>query len=119
MDLKTKVDSYVGGQMEIQNQVEEYLYRGKIERIAVEGNELRVRFAWVAKGEGYPPLPKRWVKDDRLDYAISLEICSVSDTGDGRICLQSPITHELAVLFPKNGSKLDPSKVEGLDAKVK
>jgi len=118
MDLKTKVDSYVGGQMEIQNQVEEYLYRGEIERIAVEDNELRVRFAWVAKGEGYPQL-KKWIKDDGLDYAVSLEICRVSDIGDGRICLRSPITHELAVLFPKDGSKLDPSTVEGLDAKVK
>lgn len=117
MDLKTIVDSYVGGQMEIQNSVEEYLYRGEIERIEVKDNEFRVKFRWVAKGEGFPPLPKRWVKYDRLDYTASLEIYSVLDIGKGRICLNSSIVNETVVLYPKNGSRLDPSKVEGLDAK--
>ena len=118
MDLKTRVSSYVGGQMEVQNQFEEYLYRGEIERIAIENNELRVRLRWNAKGEGYPPLPQRWVNDDTLDYAASLEIYRASEIGNGRLCFQSPITHELVVLFSKDGSKLEPSKVEGLDAKL-
>ena len=116
------VAQYVGGQMEIQNQGEGYLYRGEIKSIAVENNELKVKFAWLAKGEGFPPLPKKWVKDDRLDYAASLEIYSASDIGssghevggDSRFCLNSPIVGETCVLYPPNGSKLDPSKVEGL-----
>lgn len=109
--------------MEIQNQGEGYLYRGEVESIAVESNELRVRFAWLAKwlakGDGFPPLPNKWVKDDCLDYAASFQIYSVSGIGpgtdgDSRLCLQSPIVGEIVVLHPTNGNKLDPSIVEGL-----
>ena len=123
MQLTTQaVERFKGGQAEIQNQNEGYMYRGEVETIAVENNELRVKFAWLAKGEGFPPIPKKWVKDDRLDYAASLEIYSVSDIGssghdtggDSRICLNSFIVGETVVLFPPNGSKLDPAKVEGL-----
>ena len=123
MQLTTQaVARFKGGQMEIQNQNEGYMYRGEIETIAVENNELQVKFAWLAKGEGFPPLPKKWVKDDRLDYAASLEIYSASDIGssgydvggDSRICLDSVIVGETVVLYPPNGSKLDPVKVEGL-----
>ena len=115
MQLTTQaVAKFTGGQMEIQNQNEGYLFRGEIKAIAVKNNELKVKFAWLAKGEGFPPIPKRWVKDDNLDYGASLEIYQASEIGDGRLSLNSPIVGELAVLFPPNGSKLDPSKVEGL-----
>jgi len=118
-----EVTRFVGGQMEIQNQNEGYMFRGEIATIAIEENSLVAKFNWFAKGEGYPPLPKRWVKDDNLDYAASLEIYSVSDIGpsggevggDSRLCLNSSIVGEIVVLFPPNGSKLDRAKVEGLD----
>ena len=105
---------FVGGQMEIQNQGEGYLYRGEVEAIAVEDNELQAKFTWLAKGEGFPPLPKKWVKDDQLDYAASLEIYTPSDIGDGRLCFNSSIVGETVVLYPLNGSRLNPAKVEGL-----
>jgi len=108
--------------MEIQNSVEKYIFRGEIESIAVEGSELKVKFAWLAKGVGFPPIPQKWVKDDKLDYAMSLDICAVSDIGpsggdvggSNRICIDCQIVGELNVLFPPDGSKLDPTKVEGL-----
>lgn len=123
MQLTTQVVArFTGGQIEIQNQNEGYIYRGEVKTIAVENNELRVKFVWLAKGEGFPPLPKKWVKDDRLDYTASLEIYAVRDIGssghdtggDSRLCLNSSIVGETVVLFPPNGSKLDPAKVEGL-----
>lgn len=123
MQLTTPVVArFTGGQMEIQNQNEGYLYRGEVKTIAVENNELRVKFAWLAKGVGFPPFPRKWVKDDRFDYSASLEIYSVADVGssghdtcgDSRICLHSPIVGETVMLFPPNGSTLDPAKVEGL-----
>ena len=115
MQLTTQaVEKYSGGQMEIQNQNEGYLFRGEVATIVVEDNELRVKFVWLAKGEGFPPLPKRWVKDDKLDYCANLEIYHASDLGDGRLALHSPIVGELSVLFPPNGSKLEPAKVAGL-----
>lgn len=113
---------YVGGQMEIQNLDEGYLFRGEIQTIVVEEGELKVKFAWVAKGEGNLPLPGRWVKNDRLDYAINLEFYAVSNIGSSggeigggdRINFSSDIVGETAILFPPDGSKLDPTKIEGL-----
>lgn len=110
---------FVGGQMEIQNQGEKYLYRGEINTIAVEDDELRVTFTWIAKGEGFPPLPKRWVVTAARPYAVSLLIVAVSDIGPGqdggnRISGYAAIAGELFVLYPPDGSKLDPAKVVGL-----
>ena len=114
---------FIGGQIEVQNQDEGYLYRGEIKTVVVEDNELRVALNWMAKGEGYPPIPTGWVADERLVYAASLEIYTVSNIGpsgeevggDDRICLNSPIVGELTILYPANGSKLDPAKVKGLN----
>ena len=105
---------FVGGQMEIQNQGEGYLYRGEVMAIGVENNEIQAKFAWLAKGEGFPPIPNKWVRNDRLDYTASLEIYTPSDIGDGRLCFNSLIVGETFILYPPNGSKLDPAKVEGL-----
>jgi hypothetical protein len=105
---------YVGGQMEIQNHIEEYLYRGEVQAITMDTDNLSVRFAWLAKGIGYPPLPDGWISDARLDYVAGLEAYSCSDIGNDRICFNLPITSELVVLYPPEGSKLDPSKVKGL-----
>lgn len=100
------------GQMEVQNQNEGYMYRGEVEAISVEANRLLVKFAWLAQ-----LTQSKWVKADlSLDYAINLEICNVNDIGDSRICLMAPIVGEIIVLFPVNGSKLDPAKVHGLQA---
>jgi len=113
---------FVGGQMEIQNQGEGYIYRGEVKTVTVENNELKVLFAWVAKGEGFPPLPNNWVKDDKLEYAASLDIYSTSNIGPSgeevggsdRVCFNSSIVGETVILYPPDGSKLDPAKVEGL-----
>lgn len=118
---------FLGGQMEIQNSNEGHLFRGEIAAIVVENNELKVKFNWLAKGEGGPPIPSKWVNDTKLDYAAGLEIYVVSNIGSSggevggsdRLCLMSPIIGETVILYPPDGSKLDSSKVEGLvlDAK--
>ncbi|HSX14826.1 MAG TPA: hypothetical protein VLE72_02865 [Candidatus Saccharimonadales bacterium] len=111
---------YVGGQIEVHNQIKARLYRGEIGTIAVEGEgsyaTLSVRLNWMAKGEGFPPFPARWVPDDHTTYGASLMTYSVSDIGDGCLALNSAIVGEIVVLFPPDGSKLDQSKVEGLNA---
>lgn len=103
---------YVGGQAEIQNSSENYIFRGEISEVSVEGLELALKFDWLAKGKGMPPAG--WVKADRDDYAISLEMCGVSDISAGRLCIDCAPIGELTILYPKGGSRLDPSKVEGL-----
>lgn len=115
MEITTETLSrFVGGQLEIQNQNEGYLYRGEIESIEVDNDSIKVKFAWLAKGEGYPPLPERWVNDENLDYVVSRMLSSASDIGDGRVSINVSIVWELLVFFPPDGSKLDPAKVEGL-----
>ena len=121
MNLRQDVKRYVGGQMETQNLSERYIYRGEIAAISIENDELKVRFAWLAKGEGYPPIPKRWVKDTdpaHIDYSASLVAYAPCKVGEGRLAWHSAIIGETVVLFPPDGSRLDPSKVEGLEGKV-
>ena len=110
---------YIGGQIEVQNPIEGYLYRGEVATITVEGDTpedatLKVTLNWMAEGEGFPQFQRPPVNYDNREYAASLIIYAVSDIGDGRLCLNSPITGELVVLFPPNGNKLDPHKVVGL-----
>ena len=71
--------------------------------------------SWLAKREGSLPLPKRWVRVDPDEYGASLEVYVVSDIGNGRISLCSMFALESVVLFPKGGSRLEPSEVDGLE----
>lgn len=116
MKLTTKrLVKYIGGQMEIRKQGGRYLYRGEIKSIAVKNSNLKLKFAWLAKGERFPYFSKHWVNDDKLDYGASLEIYHVSEIRNGCLLLNSSIIDELVVFYPPDGSnKLDPSRVEGL-----
>ena len=72
---------FKGGEAEIQNQSEGYLYRGEIADIKVEEKSLVIKFAWSAKmGDN-----DEWENNSELDYAASLKIYAPSDIGDGRM----------------------------------
>lgn len=115
MQLTTEnLTRFKGGQLEIQNQAENYIYRGEIENVVVEEETVKVRFAWIAKGKGGFP-PQGWIKDDKRDYRAGTLIYSASDIGDDRVAMNSFVNGEMAVFFPPDGSKLDPAKVEGLE----
>ncbi len=113
--------TFVGGQMEIQNQSEGYVYRGELKKLTIDDktNELKAEFVWLGKGDGFPPTS--WKKDDRVDYAASLDIFSIRNIGPSqgeggdRWCLMSNITGETVMLFPSDGNRLDPAHVEGLE----
>jgi hypothetical protein len=105
------LDRYKGGEIEIQNQGEGYIYRGEINKATTDGHELYFELNWMAKGANYP-FPSSWERDDTLIYRVDLAIYIASDIDDGRICLNSMITGEITVLFPPNGSKLDQSKIK-------
>ncbi|MCL5094059.1 MAG: hypothetical protein M1355_02930 [Patescibacteria group bacterium] len=120
MVTEADLQRYVGGQAEIQNPAIGYLYRGEIKNIAIEANTLVLKFNWMAKGDRYPPLPNRWVNDQKIAHTAALGFYSDDnigpnqDGGGDRLRLQSPIIGETIILFPPDGSKLDPTKVEGL-----
>ncbi len=112
---------FKGGQVEVQNLVEHYLFRGEIAQITVDGNDVQIKFTWKARGVGFPPIPEKWVNDSELDYQINIAFSLVHDIGpsgecsDARLCINMQnLTGELIVIFPPNGSKLDPTRVEGL-----
>lgn len=115
MELTQEViDRMVGGQLEVQNHSEDYLYRGEISAMKLEGEgdllELVVSFSWFAKMES----DFEWSVTDPTPYKVSLLIYSVSDIGSGRIFLSSYISSENTTIFPPNGSRLEPNKVRGL-----
>ena len=123
MQLTTELlTPFIGGQLEVQNTNERYIYRGEIKKLTVVHNELVVEFNWMAKGEGFPPIPKKWVLDEQRTYALSLDISSVSDIGPSegevgggrRLCIQCSMIGETVILFPADGSKLERTQVEGL-----
>lgn len=114
MQLTSEIaNRYAGGQIEVQNAAEGYLYRGEIATIAVEGTRddatLKVTLNWMvkAKADGFPPGLQRWVHVDTCDYTASLLIYTVSDIGDGRLSLSSFIVGETTILFPPGGSTFD------------
>lgn len=111
MELTTEIlEKYAGGQLEIQNSVEHYIYRGEIERAWVEGAEMHVRFKWVAKADE----AFQWQAVDDLDYGASLEITSANEIGENRIHYSVMYVWESGTFFPPDGSKLDPARVIGL-----
>src|SRR5689334_3141271 len=127
MNLTTEILArYIGGQLEVQNGMEGYLYRGEIKTAEVtDEGEVSITLNWMAQAEGIEagrqPIPTGWISDTKLDYAASLDLFTVNDLGPGsdgggnRICLNSSIIGETTVLYPPDGSKLDPAKVSGLD----
>ena len=105
---------YVGGDMEIQNEEEDYLFRGLIKKIGIEDRTIKVEFEWLAKSDGGRLSPGEWSKDKKTDYQMNLTIFAPSDIGERRLCFISSIVGELVVIFPPDGSHLDPKKVKGL-----
>jgi len=99
-------DDIVGGEIETQEDGD--VYRGPIESIELKNNYVSIKCAWVAKRleDG------RWVKWHITASGVAAE-CKPNDIGDGRIQYHMPMLG-MAVIFPKGGSKLDPTKVEGL-----
>ena len=95
------------------------LQYSKSSKASVEGDTLKVRFAWQAKMED-----GQWINYEDLNYGLSLwldkegnqPLCSVQDISDGRLMIRpaAMFVSEILVFFPPSGSKLDPAKVVGL-----
>lgn len=114
----TDVAKYVGGQMEVQNRKQIYMYCGQIAEINIAenkgGGELHVTFDWLAKAINYPLPLKRWVRVDPKEYVITLRIYIATQIADGSLALNSRITGEDTILLQANKKKLRLSEVEGL-----
>ena len=121
MELNPEIlANYARGQVEIQNPTEGYLYRGEVDTIEIRADELHVIFEWVARGQGYPPLPTGWVMDDQVVYNLPLigsQVTNVGPNPEGggdRIQITSSVIGEIVILFPNDGGKLDISQVKAV-----
>ncbi len=108
-----ELSKYVGGQMEIQNP-EISLFRGQIKSATVKDDELQVQFAWLARDEGYPGRPTRWVRDAHLDNErFFLHIDKFWSTEDRTLIINCSYTGERAILFLPDRRLLDSSEITG------
>lgn len=105
--MNRRLAEFVGGDAEIQNPNEGYVFRGTIERAFVDAEEFHIVFSRIAE----MVRPGEWVERDTKPYATSLRIGSFSEIGEERLAFNSPIIGELTVLFPVGGSRLEWSKV--------
>jgi len=100
-------------EIEISNPLQGYLYRGSIKSATIVKGEIRVELNWLAKGEGYPPIPTEWVKTDKEDYKASLIFSNIEIQDEYRRIMVKLCTGEIVLLFMD--TKLDPSKIKGLE----
>lgn len=110
---QTVLTPYIGGQLEIQNPRENYLYRGEVQEVHIDGSTLQVVFKWLAKMGDEPCSWQIAPAEDHV-YRINLDYVTATKPDD-RILYQYHAVGEVCVFFPPNGSRLDPSRVVGLD----
>ncbi|MFZ2126548.1 MAG: hypothetical protein WAV04_03505 [Candidatus Microsaccharimonas sp.] len=107
------INTFIGGQIEIINTREEYHYRGEIQRIWLDHEELAIEFRWFAQRNSQG----EWSIAPPTLYRASRMIYAMQEISEGRVFLKANNYGftELATLFPKGGSRLDPAKVRGLN----
>ena len=122
MELSAELlQKYVGGELELQNERFGHCYRGQIKTMEIRKGRLWVTFNWIAKAVDYPPFPTKWAIDKWEDYHPLLSSFSATNIGPSgpeiggsdRLFLEFPVLGDKVVLFPPDGSKLDPSRIQG------
>lgn len=90
---------------DLESQEDGHIYRGSISSVRREAGIICFDFAWVARLED-----GKWVKwHINAMYVSELTPCWA--LGDGRLMFTML---GLAVIFPKGGSRLDPTRIQGL-----
>lgn len=116
MEFDTKrLAAFKGGQIEIHNEGEGYLYRGEVTDAEVSDSSMSVMLGWLARSKEYPPTGE-WVMDTKPMYELSTLFCDIVDLGDGRLMLLSYAVGERVVFFLPGHSDFDTSKIEGFRA---
>ena len=109
---------FLDGQVEVTKFRKGCVYVAHIGRLVVEGNQLRMGFPLVLNGDGYPPFPRHWVRDDsRNSCVLDLGKYLVADIGPSmegggnRWFLQSADRSDSVILYPADGRKFDQRAV--------
>jgi len=102
--------SFIGGEIEVQEQGR--IYRGPIKAIEITGKSVYFYLLWCAHRDF---ATEKWiVVKNETGAVLNKSITTLTCETDGRLTLYGPdiITGNI---FPKDGNKLDPAEVEGLD----
>lgn len=124
---------YIGGELEIQNEIENYMYRGKVATVSVTDGILKVKFAWLARAinddGGNSVLPTNgWIEDDNLSYSLTLfvgpdasipgdegiQLVSARALDTRGLVISSGVHNELLVFFLPGKSQLNADRVRWL-----
>lgn len=114
-----RVAQFTGGQMEMQNPVEKYLYRGQIKSIRLVKEDknvsLEAEFDWVVQADFNGKLPTSdWRVAEPKPYSTTLLCATASWIDEGyaqerqRLVLNSAVTNELIAMFPPGYSDFYP-----------
>lgn len=112
-----QVQTFAGGQMEVQNQVEGYIVRGEIHDLRLnrteqdgklDNIELEVNFNWVVRA-GFNVLPVgNWLEEENRHYSTTLFNSTARMDDNKRLIIVSQITNELIVFYPPGYSDFNP-----------
>ncbi|MFH1744727.1 MAG: hypothetical protein ABH881_01000 [bacterium] len=102
-----KRDDIVGGDVETHDG--DVVHHGPIESIKVNKDQVVFKSPWVAR---YDQKNKKWKNHHVTSFEIATS-CKPRDIGGGKIFFEIPHIG-FGIIFPKNGLKLDPARVEGL-----
>ena len=101
-------DDLIGG--DIESQEDGDVYRGPLAEIREEGDAIIFSSHWCARLNRET---SGWEKWHITSLLVSKSMVTPVDAGTDRVFLSLPALGACTI-FPKNGSKLDPSKVRGL-----
>ena len=111
------IDRYADGQVQIQGLLANVgVYHGQIATLSLDGELLRITFAWMAYNVGSLEGPEDWRASSRLDITLSLASCQGSVSPD-LFYLISPATNETFIFCSTDDGDdlMRPDEVKGLD----
>ena len=94
---------------DVETQEDGYVYRSPISGVEMRNGMVHFEAPWAARMED-----GKWKNWPVYPLSVNASTSQPSDMGSGRIQFNMPFLG-FGVIFPKGGSKLDPSKVEGLN----
>lgn len=103
-----KNEALIGG--DIESQEDGVVYRGRLAEIKEDGDVIRFISPWCARQN---PETGEWENWHITSSFVNKDMVTPQDIGEGRILLSLPFLGACTI-FPKNGSRLETSRVKDL-----
>lgn len=113
--IRERLAWFKGGIMKIYSQPSQdrsCMRLGLIESAVIENNELKVKFVWLTRGDGYLSLPPSWTREKNLHYVAEMESYVISGIDNSKLMLNFFSIGDTVTLFSPNGNESDYVKTE-------